>query len=153
MIDCGSTYRSSCNGSRILIKRYYLNRKHLPTIPTPHDYVIKKVEASRTFLTFYFEDDITWHSSAEVLFPNAKSLIMRFHLIDPDFDMYKWKVSKTRGKGWFPYEFHNLRMPLKRDLEYMEHKVGFQSVIIKLFRMDCIMIEASVDYVSFETIE
>ena len=122
-------------------------------IPTPHDYVIKKVESSRQFITFYFEDDITYHSSAEVLFPNAKSLIMRFHLTDQDFDMYKWKVSKTRGKGYFPYEFHNLKMPLKRNLEYLEHNVSFQSIIIKLFRMDVIMMEVQADYVSIETIE
>ena len=136
-----------------MIRRYYLNRKHLPTIPTPHDYVIQKVESTREFLTFYFENDITRHPSAEVLFPNAKSLIMRFHLTDPDVDMYKWKASKTKGKGYFPYEFHNLKTPLKRNLEYLEHSIGFQSVIIKLFRMDLIMIEAKVDYVSIEKIE
>jgi hypothetical protein len=134
-------------------RKYYLNKKHLPTIPVPHDFIIKKIEADQEFLSFYFEDDITWHSSAEILFPGAKSLIMRFHLTDPDFDTYKWKVSKTKGKGYFPYEFHNLKMPLKRNLEYLGHNIGYQSVIIKLFRMDFIMIDVEADYVVVETIE
>ncbi len=134
-------------------RKYHLNKKHLPTIPVPHDYVIKKVEANQEFISFYFEDDITYHSSAEMLFPGAKTLIMRFHLLDPDYDLLKWKVSKTKGKGYYPYEYQNLKMSLKRDLVYLEHNIGFQSIIIKLFRMDLIIIDAKIDYVLIDTIE
>ena len=75
---------------------YYLNQDTVPTIPTPHDCIIKKVTIRGDFIIFEFEDDISYHDSIRHSNPDAKSLVIKIHLVD-DFDTYKMKYYK---KPW-----------------------------------------------------
>ena len=75
---------------------YYLNKDTVPTIPTPHDCKIKKVTIQGDFIIFEFEDDISYHDSIRHFNPDAKSLVIKIHLVD-DFDTYKMKYYK---KPW-----------------------------------------------------
>ena len=61
---------------------FYLNKDILPTIPVPHDCVIKDIQIGGQHLTFVFEDDISYHDSIKFIAPEAKSLIIRYHLTD-----------------------------------------------------------------------
>ena len=56
---------------------YYLNGETLPTIPLPHDCVIKSLAIKDQCMEFVFEDDISYHDSIKYYRPDAKSLIMR----------------------------------------------------------------------------
>ena len=69
---------------------YYLNKDTVPTIPTPHDCKIKKVTIQGDYIIFEFEDDISYHDSIRHFNPDAKSLVIKIHLVD-DFDIYKMK--------------------------------------------------------------
>ena len=75
---------------------YYLNKDTVPTIPTPHDCEIKKVTIQGDHIIFEFEDDISYHYSISHFNPDAKSLVIKIHLVD-DFDTYKMKYYK---KPW-----------------------------------------------------
>ena len=74
----------------------YLNKDTVPTIPTPHDCEIKKVTVQGDYIIFEFEDDISYHDSIRHFNPDAKSLVIKIHLVD-DFDTYKMKYYK---KPW-----------------------------------------------------
>ena len=66
---------------------YYLNKDTVPTIPTPHDCEIKKVTIQGDYIIFEFDDDISYHDSIRHFIPDAKSLVIKIHLVD-DFDTY-----------------------------------------------------------------
>ena len=71
---------------------YYLNGDILPTIPVPHDCVIKKVRLENQHIIFEFEDDISRYDSIKNFKPEVKSLTVKYHLLsDGDFSIYKWK--------------------------------------------------------------
>ena len=78
-----------------MIETYYLNEKTLPTIPIPHDCVIKNVSIDNQYIVFSFEDDISYHDSIKYIRPDAKSLIVRYHMVDEDsFSVYRWNKPK-----------------------------------------------------------
>ncbi|MBR6424372.1 MAG: hypothetical protein IKS29_00270, partial [Oscillospiraceae bacterium] len=60
-------------------EKYFLNGESLPTIPVPHDCVIKKIQLKDQCIEFIFEDDISYHDSIQYYKPDAKSLIIRYH--------------------------------------------------------------------------
>ena len=60
---------------------FYLNKETLPMIPVPHDCFIKEIALKDGFAEFTFEDDISYHDSIKFIKPEAKSLIIRYHLI------------------------------------------------------------------------
>ncbi|MDE7168283.1 MAG: hypothetical protein K2O28_05485 [Clostridia bacterium] len=135
-----------------MIKKYYLNTESLPVIPTPHDWVINKIEANSEFLIFYLEDTgINYNGEPPHDFaPNSKSLIMRLHLEDPVFEAYKWKKSVS-GKGFFEIDANKLlAIPKKHTLEYLYHYVGYNTIIIKLYQLGHILLDISADYVELE---
>ena len=66
---------------------YYLNQKQLPTIPVPHDGVIKEIHLEDDYLIFVFEDDISYHDSIKSIRPDIRSLIMKFHFVDNIYDI------------------------------------------------------------------
>ena len=78
-------------GEYIMIETYYLNKEQLPTIPTPHDAVITDIKIENQSIVFKFEDDIGYYDSIKAVHPDAKSLIIKYHLVDEDsFSVYKW---------------------------------------------------------------
>ena len=100
---------------------YYLNQDTVPTIPTPHDCKIKKVTIRGDFIIFEFEDDISYHDSIRHFNPDAKSLVIKIHLVD-DFDTYKMKYIPSRAAAHFPRE------------AYFTHEVHFTNPVRDLFR-------------------
>ena len=135
---------------------YYLNGHILPTIPVPHDCVIKKVRLENQHIIFEFENDISYNDSIKNFKPEAKSLIVKYHLLnDEDFSIYKWK--KPSGffnkNGRYDCIDNNTITKLSDSrLEYLYHYVGYCSIIIKLFSEGFIIIDADVDYVELEWI-
>ena len=138
---------------------YYLNEKSLPTIPVPHDCVIKSVCVKDQCIVFVFEDDISYHDSIKDYKPEAKSLIIRYHFAydTGDFSIYKW----IKPKKPFEEDGHYKRLDNsclvklsggKFKLEYLYHNVGYCSVITKLFSNGPIILDADIDYVEFEWI-
>ena len=142
---------------------YFLNGKMLPTIPVPHDCLIKKVQLKNQCIEFIFEDDISYHDSIKHLKPDAKSLIIRYHLADgPDeYSIYKWFYPIRLLSKLFSAEGHYKKIRNSRltelpegkfRLEYLYHYVGYCSIITKLFSGGYIILDAKIDYVEFEWI-
>ncbi len=140
---------------------YYLNKSELPTIPVPHDCVIKEVRLDGEYLVFTFEDDISYYDSVKYHRPEAKSLIIRFHLMD-DADgvcvfvrkksirfLHKPGAIKELDLIKANGELINL---FKGKLEYLYHNVGYCSIIVKLWSESRIVLDMAVDYLEFEWI-
>ena len=106
------------------------------------------------YLTFVFEDDISYHDSIRRTAPEAKSLIIRCHLTDEDsFSVYKWKKPGKlfRKQGYYVcLENSKLTRPSKNKIEYLYHNIGFSSIIIKLFSGEMVIVDAEADYVEYE---
>ena len=133
---------------------YYLNHDTVPTLPTPHDCKIKKVTIRGDFIIFEFEDDISYHDSIRHSNPDAKSLVIKIHLVD-DFDTYKMKYYK---KPWCRGDYSRIdnaqleKIAKNERLEYLYHYVGYQSIIIKLFSQTYITLDIVTDYIEYEWI-
>ena len=132
---------------------YHLNGEVLPAIPVPHDCLIKEISLEDEWLVFAFEDDINRHDMANPIKENARSLVIRFHLADETYALYKYRKPFLRflGEGAFvglkPEKLFG--MPAG-SLEYVEHFVGCNSIVIKMFSQAEIVLEASVDRVEYE---
>ena len=142
---------------------YFLTGDSLPTIPVPHDCIIKKIQLKDHCIEFVFEEDISYHESIQYYKPDAKSLIIRYHFPnDPnDFSIYKWVKPNRLFAKLFSANGHY--KPIKNSLltkltegrfrlEYLYHNVGYGSIITKLFSGDEIILDAAIDYVEFEWI-
>lgn len=142
-----------------MIEQYNLNGKSLPSIPMPHDCVVKKMSINNQFIVFEFEDDISYHDAIEFIKPEAKSLIIKYHLLNEwDFTFYKWNQPHRwlqklfRLKGCYKeISAEELTHDFK-DIEYLYHNIGYCSIITQLFADSNIVIQADVDYVEFEWI-
>ncbi len=132
-------------------EKYYLNEKRLPTIPVPHDCIIKNIELNNDEIVFVFDDDISYNDSVKYYNSKAKSLVIKYHFAyEPnDFSIYKWEDNCYK-----PYDKKNIRELVKGNfnLEYLYHNVGYCSIIIRLSSDNSIIIEADIDYVEFEWI-
>ncbi len=138
------------------IERYYLNAEVLPNLPTPHDCVIETVSFEKDFLVFTFEKDISSHDSIKHINPNLYSLIIKYHLVDPLFHTYKWKLH-TSLFGPEGYVFIDnkklIDISKKNKLEYLYHNIGYESILLKLYQNGNIIIDAQVDFIEYEWIE
>ena len=134
---------------------YHLNGEVLPAMPVPHDCLIEKISVEDEWLVFAFEDDINRHDRENPVKENARSLVIRFHLADETYSLYKYRKPFLRflGEGAFiclkPEKLFG--MPAG-NLEYVEHFVGYSSIVIKMFSQTEIVLEASVDRVEYEWI-
>ena len=132
---------------------YYLNGEVLPAMPVPHDCLIEKISVEDEWLVFAFEDDINRHDRANPIKENARSLVIRFHLADETYSLYKYRKPFLRflGEGACvglkPEKLFG--MPAG-SLEYVEHFVGYNSIVIKMFSQAEVVLEASVDRVEYE---
>ena len=135
---------------------YYLNGNILPTIPVPHDCVIKKVRLENQHIIFEFENDISYYDSIKNSKPEVKSLIIKYHLLDDgDFSVYKWKKPSgfLNKNGRYNCMDNNTITKLSDSrLEYLYHYIGYRSIIIELFSNSSIILAAYVDYIKFEWI-
>ena len=75
-----------------MTETYRLDEKQLPTIPLPHDCEIKSIRLEGRTVEIAFEDDISRHDAIQYWKPDAKSLVMRFHLdCEPeDCEILRW---------------------------------------------------------------
>ena len=92
-------------------KTYYLNKDVLPTIPVPHDCIIKKIRIEHKWLIFTFDNDTSYirqntrkitklpRKRLEYLYHNVGycSIITKLHLDAPvmidagvDYLVYEW---------------------------------------------------------------
>ena len=140
---------------------YYLNGDTLPTIPVPHDCVIEKVRLENQCIVFEFENDISFHDSIKYFKPEAKSLIIKYHLFsDGDFSIYKWKKPSRffNKNGRYDCMDNNAITKLSNNhlehncLVYLSHYIKYYSIIIELISDSSIIINADVDYIEFEWI-
>ena len=138
---------------------YYLNKGSLPTIPVPHDCVVKRICLKKQFIEFIFEDDISRYDSIKYHKPEAKSLIIRYHFAydADDYSIYEWVKPKIPFLKDGHYKCLNNRKLVqlpkgKFKLEYLYHNVGYCSIIIKLTSKQSIILDADVDYVEYEWI-
>ena len=112
---------------------YYLNKETLPTIPVPHDCVVKDIQLKDQTLIFVFEDNISSHDSIQAIRPNAKSLIIRYHLTEEDgFSVYEWRKPGrfSRKDGYYRLMDNSQLFAFAGHLEYLYHNVGYCSIII-----------------------
>jgi hypothetical protein len=133
---------------------YYLNKGNIPTIPSLHDCVVKKVDIKQDLLTFFFEDNISARESIKCHQPEAKSLIVKIHLLD-DFDTFELKDYKTPLCNDTYAHIDNKQLCKKAKegcLEYLYHYIGYESIIIKLFCDTYICLDVRADYIEFEWI-
>ncbi len=106
-----------------------------------------------------YEEDISYHDSIKIIRPDAKSLIVKYHLIDEEsFSVYKWhKPVKIFASNGYYKSIDNCKLASlatnKIKLEYLYHNVGYCSIITKLYSGGYIILDAEVDYVEFEWIE
>ena len=137
-----------------MIEKYFLNGESLPTIPVPHDCVIKHIRLKEQCIEFVFEDDISYHDSIKNLGVSFKSLKVKYHLVnEDDFSLCKWEnPSDDFYRRLDNRELTELTKE-KYALEYLYHYVGYSSIIIKLFANGEILLDALVDYVEYEWIK
>ena len=143
---------------------YYLNKETLPRIPVPHDCFIKEVALKDGFLEFIFEDDIILHESIQAIKPEAKSLIIRYHLIyDLDditikmlqsLTLHRWTRDPYAHKYHFKYfDYHKLtKLTEGTSLSYITHFINHNSMFIRLWSFAEVQIELFADYVEYEWI-
>lgn len=139
-----------------MIERYELNQSKLPTIPTPHDAVIVKFVVADQFLVLYFEDKISHRDSVKYYHPNANTLIMKFHLLNPEFDVYQWE-RVLKGEAYILKDSEKMIRKWNQNkginMSYLYHYVAHNSIIINFFKSENICIQLEVDYIEYEWIE
>ena len=140
---------------------FYLNKETLPIIPVPHDCEIKDIALNDGFLEFFFVDDISWHDSIKAIKPEAKSLIIRYHLIRSPDDIDIIMLEPMKIRWWirdpyarFRYLNYERLSELKAhgELSYNYHYVQSHSLFIKLCSHMEAQIELFADYVEYEWI-
>lgn len=141
-----------------MTERYSLNQMTLPTIPVPHDCVITDILEDDEYLIFRFEEDISYHDSIRAIRPSAKGLTIRFHKIDgftENMELYRYTCSRHQS-GYMsrkPQKLFELARHGKRPLEYLEHFVAWNTIIIHLFSKSSIVLRLFTDDVEFEWLE
>ena len=134
--------------------KYYLNQDILPTIPTPHDCIITSIEYDSEFLILKFEEAISYHDSVKIINSNAKSLIIKIHLLNREFDVYKWKrhLSFGKGQGFALVDCNKVFSRIK-GTTYLSHYITYNSIIIELFQSESIVLKVESDFIEFEWLE
>lgn len=144
-------------------EKYYLNKNDLPVIPTPHDCVINKIRLEGKNLILIFENDISVHDSVRCPKPEAKSLIMTFHLLGDICDISLLQRKRhpfnrvLHRPGVYKEididkDINKLTSLTSSSLEYLYHYVGYCSIILKLWSMGSIILDIPADYVELEWI-
>ena len=55
-----------------------------------YDCVVDDITIENQYIIFTFEQDISYHDSIKYIKPDAKSLVIKFHLADECFSLFKW---------------------------------------------------------------
>lgn len=133
-----------------MIITYRLDESTYPTVPVVHDCVICDVRADGEFLMFTFEPNIGEHDSISHIRPGARSLTIRYHLVD-DIEVFAWKrrLPFTRTEGYVARSVTWLAKMAKGRLEYLYHNVGYRSIVLKLWSAGQIIVDVCADYLEY----
>lgn len=131
-----------------MVEKYSLNGKQLPTLPTPHDCKIIEVEFKDEYLIFNFDNGITLYDSIKKINPDANSLVIKYHLNQPEVCVYKYKP-RFNGKA---YELVNNKKLIKKhtNLQFWYQYVTYNQIILKLFSDVEIFVKFECDYIEYE---
>ncbi len=129
-----------------MTEKYFLDRETLPTIPVPHDCVIDKITLENGFLVITFEQDISHHDSIQYIKPDAKSLVIKYHLVDNDLRLYEYFAE---NKCWIYSDSKKLSVLTSNRTEYINHFVSYESMIIDLCAEKSVRLEFDADYVEY----
>ena len=141
---------------------YRLDTDALPCLPTPHDCVIRRilVDKDNQCISFVFEDDISGYDSIASQRPNAKSLVIKYHLFSDveDYDIYRFfKPSIWHRHGGYKClteykkgKHHALLKLTNYNLEYISHYISYRDIIIKLWADTEIVLRLSADTIEYE---
>lgn len=130
---------------------YHLDHSETPSLPCPHDCVIKEIKLENDFLIFVFEDDISYHDSID---DDIKTLSIKYHLTDKDFLRI---IMKKRGfrflhpNGYFEeISFRKITSLLKNEVTYLYHFFRFGEIIIELASPYELILNFETDYIEYE---
>ena len=141
---------------------YHLDTDVLPSMPTPHDCVIKTilVDKEKQLISFVFEDDLSEYDSIAHQRPNAKSLVIKYHFYNAveDYELYRFmKPSICHRHGGYKCltEYkkgkHDALLKLtKHNLEYLHHYVAYKDMIVHLWAETSIVLQLDVDTIEYE---
>ncbi len=126
---------------------YKLNEAQLPTMVTPHDCVIKEIKKDDDFLIFVFEDDISHHDS----FEDKKTLKIKYHLIQ-EYEIYRQKWNRLMKRSEYT-ELKNESILFKGNSQYLYQCVGYEHLLIQLYKDTMYVLSLNTDYVEYEWVE
>lgn len=116
------------------IESYSLAEKQLPSIPEPHDAVIRSIALQDGWLILSFEDDISLHDCVRAIHPNAWTLEMKIHLLDED-DIEILAYEKRKYESVYVIRKPKTLFDLAkkgRNLEYLYHRVYHKWIQLEL---------------------
>lgn len=140
---------------------YKLNEENLPTVPEPHDCVVKEIKLENNNLIFVFENDISYHDSIKAIRPSAKSLTISYHLLDNIYDINLFvRTCQSRLLHRFgSYKEIDIAKNISELLDlpnskgglcYLYHYVRYNTVIVKLWSSNEVVLELTVDFIVFD---
>ena len=138
-----------------MIEKFNLCAQALPTLPVPHDAVIRRVFMEGEHLVFQFEEGIAVHDMVARIHPNARSLVIRYHLLEPEYDYYK-SFNKAGKWGYLLKKPEKLlRLAVRGNkVTYLDHYVSYASLIVVLFKGHTYRrVEMTADEVEYEWLE
>lgn len=136
----------------IKTESYSLVDKQLPTIPVPHDCIVKEISLQNSWLIFDFEDDISYHDSIRGIRPGAHGLTMRFRLTDEKDitilarEIRKYEVVYVERKRKKLFELAKKG----RELEYLDHMAAYGFLQIELCSENSCILRLAADRVVME---
>lgn len=138
-----------------IVETYDLTGKALPTIPVPHDCAIREISLADGWLVLSFEENIARHESVQYSHPNARTLRMRIHLLDEEFNLLAHE--RRRYENVYverkPKKLFELARREER-LEYLSHLVGYGEMQIELFQSaGSVLVDLCADRVEMEWFE
>ena len=136
---------------------YSLTDSSVFSIPNPHDCTIEKIFFDHDRLCLVFESNIAYHDSIKAQHPVAKSLIIRYHLLDQDVRLYRYRrLRALKPREGYMLEKSEMLTQLtekKWKPDYIGHYLSGCSMIIELCSDKSYRLELEVDTIEYEWIE
>lgn len=140
--------------------RYTLDKETLPQLPCVHDCAIARIEMQDGYLSLYFDEDLSQYDVMAHIYPDASSLVVRYHLCDPYVMFYRsFRRKKSDGQGveigYALYEDQDAFLEESADMKlyYLHHFVAYNAVVLKLWSYDDpheVVLEFNADTVEYE---
>lgn len=138
-----------------IVETYDLTGKALPTIPVPHDCVVREISLADGWLVLSFEENIARHESVQYSHPNARTLQMRIHLLDEEFNLLAYE--RRRYENVYVERKPKKLFELARreeELVYLSHLVGYGEMQTELFQSaGSVLVNLCADRVEMEWFE